>query len=237
MNELQKKYESAIEELAATSRRTGELGYATSFGGNLSCKVADDTILITPTTFSKRLIRFEDIIIINGNGDVLFAEPGKRPSGETPMHTRLYELRPDITSVVHAHPPVLTGFSMTDSDILSRPLLPEAVIEVGPVLPVDYAQPITEALAAKFEKVVDKTNVWLMKSHGATIAGRDGVARTLDLLEMIEAMAISVQAAMVVGKINEISREEVGNLENTMRDRGIPCLGDPRVVSKLTDLY
>ena len=237
MNRLQKQYSSEIETLAETSRRTGDLGYATSFGGNLSCKVADGIILITPTKVAKRLMRFEDIVIMSGSGELLYAEHGRKPSGETPMHTRLYELRPDIDAIVHAHPPVLTGFSLTDCDILSRPLLPETIIEVGPVLPVNYAEPISQALAAQFEMVAAKSNVWLMKNHGVTIAGRDGVARTLDLLEMTEALAVSVAAALAAGGVIEIAREEVENLENTMRDRDIPCPGDPRVISKLTDIY
>ena len=237
MNQLQKQYHDEIEILAGTSRRTGEMGYATSFGGNLSCKLDDDIILITPTKVEKRLMRFEDIVIMSNTGKLLFAEEGRAPSGETPMHRRLYELRPDIDAIVHAHPPVLTGFSLTDCDLLSRPLLPESIIEVGPVLAVDYAEPISEALAARFEMVAAKSNVWLMKNHGVTIAGRDGIARTLDLLQMTEAMAISVATALAVGGIKEIPPQEVANLENTMRDRDIPCPGDPRAISKLTDMY
>ena len=78
------------------------------------------------------------------------------------MHLRLYEKRPDINALVHAHPPVLTGFSMTDCDVLSRPLLPEPIIEVGPVISVDYAEPISEALAEKFDAAAEKTNAWLV---------------------------------------------------------------------------
>lgn len=237
MKQLQKQYRSEIETLAETARRTAELGYATSFGGNLSCKLADDIILITPTKTAKRLIHFEDIVIVSSSGELLFAQDCRKPSGETPLHARLYELRPDINAIVHAHPPVLTGFSLTDCDLLSRPLLPENITEVGPVLPVDYAEPISAALAAQFEKVAAKSNVWLMKNHGVVIVGREGVARTLDLLEMTEAMAISVATALAVGDINEIVPQEVANLEKTMRTRGISCPGDPRVNRKLTDIF
>jgi L-fuculose-phosphate aldolase len=237
MNELQKKYESQIEELAETSRRLGELGFVTSHGGNLSYKVDDDVILITPTKVLKRKIRFEDIIIITNEGKELYSAADRKKTGETPMHVHLYKIRPDINALVHAHPPVLTGFSMTDCNILARPLLPEPIIELGPILPVNYAEPISDALAAEFDTVVEKSNAWLMKNHGIIIASTEGVGRTLDLLELAEAQAISVRTGLAVGKINEIPRDEVKNLENTIRIRNIPRVGDPRKIKSLIDIY
>ncbi len=237
MDAVQKKYEKEIEELVVASRRLGELGYVTSHGGNLSYKVESNVVLITPTKVVKRGMTFDDIVAVRPDGSVLFASPGRKPTGEIPMHLRLYEKRPDINALVHAHPPVLTGFSMTDCDVLSRPLLPEPTIEVGPVIPVDYAEPISESLAEKFDAVVKKTNVWLMKNHGVTICSSEGVARALDLLEMTEALAKSAATALAAGKVNEIPREEVEKLENTISARNLPRPGDPRVIKTLTDMY
>lgn len=237
MDAVQKKYREQIEDLVDASCRLGELGYVTSHGGNLSYKVESNVVLITPTKVVKRGMTFDDIVVVKSDGSVLFASPSRKPTGETPMHLRLYEKRPDINALVHAHPPVLTGFSMTDCDVLNRPLLPEPTIEVGPVISVDYAEPISEALAEKFDAVVEKTNAWLMKNHGVTICSSEGIARALALLEMTESLAKSAMTALVVGKINEIPREEVEKLENTINTRNLPRPGDPRVVKTLTDLY
>lgn len=237
MNELQEKYRAEIEELAEASRRLGELGYVASHGGNLSYRLDDDVMLITPTKVVKRRMTFEDIVAVKPDGSTLFVTPGRKPTSETPMHVRLYGLRPDIKALVHAHPPVLTGFSMARSDILARPILPEVIIEVGPILTVNYAQPGSEALAAGFDAVAAKSNAWLMRNHGIMIAGTEGIARTVDLLEMAESMAVGVAAGLAAGRIDEIPREEVEKLENTMSARNLARPGDPRVIKKLTDLY
>ena len=95
-------------------------------------------------------------MILDVNGNVLFSDNDRKPTGETPMYIRILNKRPDIKGLVHAHPPVLTGFSLTDTDLLSKPLLPEPILEVGPVISVEYAEPVFEKLAIEFDKVIHK---------------------------------------------------------------------------------
>jgi ribulose-5-phosphate 4-epimerase/fuculose-1-phosphate aldolase len=115
--------------------------------------------------------------------------------------------------------------------------LPEPVIEVGPVLPVGYAEPLSDELARSFDRVIHRADAFLMQSHGCVICGREGPARTLELLEMIEATAYSVFVAMVVGKAAEIPEAGVRDLERTRQTRGLPLPGDPGAVQSLTGLY
>ena len=234
MHELQCKYRAEIQELAEVSAKLGRLGYVASHGGNLSAKLDDGMILITPTKVPKEEMVFTDIVIVDANGKTLFAAEGRKPTGETPMHTHIYRLRPDLKSLIHAHPPILTGFSLTDSRILARPILPEPVLELGPILSIPYAEVVSMDLAREFESVVPFSNAWLMKNHGITIGSADTPRRTLGLLQMAEAMADSIRTAMIItGKVNEISREEVAKLENVLRKRGLPFPGAPEVVKSL----
>lgn len=238
MSDITTRYADQIDELVDATRRLGELNYVTSHGGNLSYRVSDDIVLITATKRVKRLATADDVVAVGTDGSVLHAAAGRKPTGETPMHLRLYELRPDLHGLVHAHPPVLTGFALTDSEILSRPLLPEPIIEVGPVVSIEYAEPITDTLADLFAEATRFSNAWLMRNHGVTVGSTHGVMRALDLMEMIEAMAISVQTALSIGgPVNEIPRHEVKNLENTLKSRDMAFPGDPRYVSGLTELY
>lgn len=234
MHELQQKYQAEIQELAEVSAKLGHLGYVASHGGNLSMKLDDGTILITPTKVPKEEMTFEDIVAVDADGNTLFAAEGRKPTGETPMHTHIYRLRPDLKSLIHAHPPILTGFSLTDSRILERPILPEPVLELGPILSIPYAEVVSMDLAREFESVVPFSNAWLMKNHGITIGSADTPRRTLGLLQMAEAMADSIRTAMIVtGKVNEIPREEVAKLERVLRKRGLPFPGAPEVVKSL----
>lgn len=238
MHELQCKYRAEIQELADVSAKLGRLGYVASHGGNLSSKMDDRTILITPTKVPKEEMVFDDIVAVDAEGNVLFAADSRKPTGETPMHTHIYRLRPDLKSLIHAHPPVLTGFSLTDSRILARPILPEPVLELGPILSIPYAEVVSMDLAREFESVVTFSNAWLMKNHGITIGSADTPRRTLGLLQMLEGMADSIRTAMMIdGKVNEIPREEVAKLEKVMIKRGLPFPGDPKAVSSLISSF
>ncbi len=238
MHEIQYKYQAEIQELAEVSAKLGRLGYVASHGGNLSAKLDDGTILITPTKVPKEEMVFEDITAVDAEGNVLFADGNRKPTGETPMHTYIYRLRPDLKSLIHAHPPCLTGFSLTDSRILTRPILPEPVLELGPILSIPYAEVISMDLAREFETVVPFSNAWLMKNHGITIGSADTPSRTLGLLQMAEAMADSIRIAMIItGKVNEIPREEVAKLDRVLQKRGLPFPGAPEVVKSLIPLF
>ena len=239
MSNLAEKYSSEMAEVAEAARRLAERNYVASHGGNLSYKVDDNVVLITPTKVEKRVMQPEDIVIVSADGtETLYAAEGRRPTGETPMHTRLLHKRPDLNAIVHAHPPALTGFSLLEDEILARPILPEPALEVGPIRSVAYAEPITDALAAEFDRVLPYSNAWLMRNHGVTIGSSEGITRAMGFMDMLEAMAGSVATALSSGRpIAEIPREEVANLENTLSTRNMPRPGDPRVIKSLMDLF
>lgn len=238
MHDFQKQYTQQIQDLADAANRMAQLGYVTSHGGNLSYRVEDDVILITPTKVEKRRLTFEDIVAVDMQGNTVFAGEGRKPTGETPIHTRLLRNRPDLNALVHAHPPVLTGFSMSDCKrYLARPLLPEVVIEVGPILDVPYAEPISEELAERFDEVIALSNAWLMLNHGVVVGSSEGIERAADFMQMIEQMAMGVHVAATAGGVTEISRDEVANLEKTLATRNMPRPGDPRTIKSLLELY
>ncbi|MCK5128634.1 MAG: class II aldolase/adducin family protein [Clostridiales bacterium] len=237
MNTLQQKYKSQIEELVKTTRRLGKIGYVTSFGGNLSIRADEDVVAITPTKVAKRKMKFDDIVLVNMKGEVLYTAPNRKPTGETSMHLNILNKRPDAKGVIHAHPPILTGFAAAHSQLLARPILPEPIIEVGPILNAEYAEPVSEDLAKTFNPVILKTNAWLMNNHGITICNCEGIGRTLELLEMLEALAQSVVVALACGKVEEIPKDEVKKLENTIISRGLPLPGLPGYNKSLCTLY
>jgi L-fuculose-phosphate aldolase len=237
MHSFQKRFKEEIDEMVESSNRLGEQGFATSQGGNLCFRVDNDILLITPTKVAKRNIIFDDIVAIDMKGETIFATEGRQPSGEKYMYLKIIDKRPDIKAVIHAHPPVLTGFAISGSKMLERPFLPEVVFELGPVLPVEYKEPITEDLAKAFEKVIHKGNAFMMKNHGITICSPYSVLRALDMMEMLEAQAKSLITASILGGVEEIPMDGVKDLENTLRNRNLKLPGDPRYIKSLTQLY
>ena len=237
MNELQRKYQSQIEELAAAANRLAELGFVTSQGGNLSLRADEDVILITPTKVAKADVRFEDICAIDMTGRVLHAKEGRKPTGEWPFHLRIMQKRPDVKGIMHAHPPILTGYAIAGVDVMATPFLPECAIEVGPMIMVPYAQPGSDKLAEMFDEPLKHSNGFLMENHGALMTSPDGVMRTVDMLEMMENAAQSALIALQLGRFKAIPDSELPDLEAVMRSRGLPMPGEQGYNKTLKDCF
>ncbi len=238
MSDIAKRFEKEIDELTQSSRRLAELGYVSSHGGNLSARVAEDVVIITPTRVPKRGMTREYICAVDMAGNVLHAAEGRGPTGETPMHLGIFRARPDVNAVLHGHPPIMTGFACSPrADLLARPVLPEPVVEVGPGVLTDYAEPLTEELARTFDKHLQTHNFFLMKNHGVTILSREGIERALDFMVMLEKQAMTVLVAELLGGTVELTRKDVRGLGTVARTRKLPFPGAPGVVSDFEGLF
>ena len=238
MNDFQKKYQSGIEELAAGANRLAALGFVTSQGGNLSLRADENVILITPTKVAKADVRFEDICAIDMTGKVIYAKEGRRSTGEWPFHLRIMQHRPDVKGIIHAHPPILTGFAIAGGDIMQRAYLPESAFEIGPMMMVPYAVPLSDELAENFDAVIEKSNGFLMENHGCLMVSPEGLKRCLEMIEMMEAQGKSMLVAKLLGNLQTLGRTEVDRLEiDVMRVRNMPMPGLPGAVKRLSDIY
>ncbi len=231
-----KKYEKQVGDFLRVCRRLSELLYVTSHGGNLASRLEKNLLLITPTKMNKAEVTASDLVFINLSGERVAGRSA--PTGETPMYLNLFRERPDIDSVIHCHPPYTNAFAVTGgSNWLMRPTFPETTIEVGPVPVVPYAEPLTGRLADNFLPYLKRYNAFLMENHGLVVISSEGVARAMQLIEILETTSISLLHALSLGKLKEISREDVQNLDNTMKTRKLPLIGAPGVNRSLVELY
>jgi len=104
-------------------------------------------------------------------------------------------------------------------------------------LAVDYAAPLSDALAAAFDKVLARSNAFLMKSHGVMVCAREGVGRALEFTEMLEAMAKSLAVAHGLGNVDVLAPEALDELEQVLKTRGLGLPGAPGAVKSLRELY
>ena len=230
------KYQAEIRDFTMVCKRLADRMYVTSQGGNLSYKLEDNLILISPTCVCKSEISEMDVVFIDLEGKTV--EGTRKPTGEVPMYLNFYRDRPDINSVIHCHPPYSNTFAILKGiNWLMRPVFPETVAEVGPVPVVPYGEPLTQRLADNFAPFVEKYNAFLMENHGLTILSPADIRRTMQLVEILEVSAISILQALAVGEVKELSREDVQNLENTMRTRKLPMIGAPGANKSMVDLY
>jgi L-fuculose-phosphate aldolase len=230
------KYAREIQEFTAVCRRLSDLMYVTSHGGNLAYRLEEDLILMTPTRVCKSQVAADDVVFIDLGGRTV--EGCREPTGEKPMYLNFFRDRPDVRSVIHCHPPYTNTFAVLEGENwLMRPVFPETVVEVGPVPIVPYGEPLTQQLADNFLPFVKRYNAFLMQNHGLVIMSPADIQRTMQLIEILEVTSISILQALAVGKVRELSRKDVQDLENTRRTRQLPLIGAPELDQSLVELF
>lgn len=137
--------------------------------GNISARLDKEQILITPSGLPLGELESDNLVLVDMNGAVL--EGDHKPSSELLGHLYLYERRPEISAVVHAHPPYATAFAVAGVE-LEWQTLPELVVFVGPVVLTPYAAPGTPEVPEALEPYVQKHNAFLLRNHGLITLGR-----------------------------------------------------------------
>jgi L-fuculose-phosphate aldolase len=192
-------------EIVAVCRRLFERGLIAGPDGNVSVRVAPDRILVTPSGMSKVDVREHDLVELDLTGRQL--RGSHRASSEVAMHLRAYRRRPDVNAVVHAHPPVATGFAVA-GETFEACVLPEMIFQVGWVPLVPYATPGTEDVADRFEPYLAEHDAFLMANHGATTLGRTLVSAH-QRMESLEHTARILLTARLLGRVNTLGPADV----------------------------
>lgn len=204
-------------EIVQVCKRLYEKGLIAGPDGNVSVRIAPDRLLVTPAGMSKVDVTVDDLVELSLEGKHL--RGSRRASSEVLMHLRIYRRRPDVHAVVHAHPPIATGFAVAGESFASC-VLPEMIFQVGWVPLVPYATPGTPQLADAFEPYVASHDAFLMANHGATTVGP-----TLTLahqrMESLEHSARILLTARTLGRVNTLTAPQVEALVDA-RKRALP---------------
>lgn len=203
-------------DIVEIGRRLWLRGFVASNDGNISVRIGDDRLLMTPTGVSKGFMTPDMMVITDMDGTLVSGAPGRRPSSEMKMHLVAYRERPDVKAVVHAHPPLATGFAVAGFP-LDRAVLAEVVTTLGSVPIAEYATPSTEELPEAVRPFVRAHDGMLLANHGALTLGSD-LYSAYYKMETIEHFARISLVARQLGRENLLSREEVDRLQG-LRDR------------------
>lgn len=199
----------------------GALSYQRNFivgaDGNISARLADGTILITPAGAMKGFLQPAQIAHIDMRGEVVDGGPGA--STERGIHIVAYEERPEMKAVVHAHPPHAVAMTIAGID-LQTPFIPEVVATIGGIPTVPFGTPGTDELGESIRATLRCSDTVLMTHHGSVTLG----ANLLDAykkLDMIEHTARILYLAHSVGRAQPLARENVEKLMKMRKDLGI----------------
>ena len=209
--------ESARADIVEIGRRLHERAYVASNDGNISVRLDGDRLLTTPKGVSKGFMTPDMLVVTDLDGRKLAGE--RDPSSELLMHLAVYRRRPDVGAVVHAHPPVATGFAVAGIP-LDRAVLAEVVTTLGSIPIADYGTPSTQELADAVDTHIKVHDGLLLANHGAiTVAG--SAMGAYYKMETIEHFARISLVARLLGRERLLSREEVNRLQDLRGTYGI----------------
>jgi L-fuculose-phosphate aldolase len=157
-------------DMCAVGRMMHERGYVAATDGNISVRLDPRHILTTPTGMCKGMLTPDDLVITDLEGKKTIGR--RNPSSELAMHLLVYNRRPEINAVCHAHPPTATGYAAAGMP-LNKALLCELVISLGSVPVAPYGMPGTNELAETIEPLVESYDAILLANHGVVTYGPD----------------------------------------------------------------
>jgi len=157
------------QELIRVCRKLEEKGLIAANDGNVSCRMGEDRLLITPSGTSKGELKPEDFLLVDLRGEVLGGS-GK-PSSELRMHLLVYQERAEIQAVVHAHPPLLTAFTLAGIPFMAE-ALPEVWLTIGPVPTAPYGTPTTQEVPDSIVPFLRNHQAILLERHGSLTLGK-----------------------------------------------------------------
>lgn len=205
-----------------------QLGLTTTSGGNISVLDEEGNIWITPKGVDKGNLAPYDIVKVDMDGHV---EGKHYPSSELPFHRAIYEARPDLKAIIHAHPPALVSFSIVRK-IPDTRALPQAQHLCGLVGYAPYKLPgstdLGESIAAEFNSGF---NCVIMENHG-TVVGGSNLLKAFQRFETLEFCARSIIKANEIGQAKFLSNEQILQFEH--RENRLPEFesGEPGSLEK-----
>lgn len=170
MEKLDPTFMHPRDQITAIISRIYKAGMTTTSGGNISIIDSAGDIWVTPSAIDKGSLNRKDIVCMKKDGTL---KGHHKPSSELPFHKAIYQARPDIKAIIHAHPPALVSFSI----VRQKPnmnIIPQAKNVCGSVGYAHYAIPggdeLGKAIAQEF---LDGHDAVIMENHGAVVGGSD----------------------------------------------------------------
>lgn len=197
------------DQIALVIERIYRRALTTTSGGNISMIDDNGDIWITPSAVDKGSLQPSDIVCVKRDGTIV----GKhKPSSEFPFHKAIYEVRPGLKAVIHAHPPALVSFSIIRKTPNTNIMLHARQV-CGPIGYAEYKLPGSEALgksiASEFQKGI---NAVIMENHGTVVGGKN-LSDAFQRFETLEFCARAIIYGNMVGKPQYLSDEDIDAFE------------------------
>ena len=207
--------QTARREIVRIGKLMYERSYVVSSDGNVSVRLDDGRIVATPTMTCKGRMTEDSLAVTDATGRPL---SNRKASSELAMHILIYNERPDVKAVCHAHPPHGTAFAVAGLAI-DQPILSEVILTLGCVPLASYGTPSTDELTQAMQPLVKYHNALLMANHGAVAYGGD-IWQAFDRLETLEHTARIAILSRILGGSKNLPVDAIEKLINVREAAG-----------------
>ncbi|MCB0365453.1 MAG: class II aldolase/adducin family protein [Bdellovibrionaceae bacterium] len=185
--------------------------------GNVSYRVSDEHIIMTPSGRAKAFLKREEMTAVDLAGEVLSG----KPSNEMLMHLEIYRQCPKAKAVVHAHPPHAVAWSVARPDLAELPAtaLAEVILTTGGIPIVPYARPGTSAMGEVLRPYLPDHRLMVLSRHGGLSWGED-LDEAVNGMERLEHSAQMLAIAQGLGGLTSLPEDEVRQLKELRKQIG-----------------
>ena len=197
------------DQIVMIISRIYKRGMTTTSGGNISVIDENKDIWVTPSAVDKGSLRPSDIMCVKGDGTIIGQH---KPSSEFPFHKAIYEMRPDIKAIIHAHPPALVSFSIVH-EIPNTNIISQAKYICGPIGYAAYELPGSDLLGKRIATEFKKGFMAIiMENHGTVLGGSD----LLDAFQRFETLEFSARTILygkTIGTPHYLTNAQIDDFE------------------------
>ncbi len=206
---------SPMAEISKEIIEIGKIAYSQGIisgcSGNISARYNQTKVLVTASGTHKGMLEFEDIISCDLGQKHVVEQHGRKISSEIKLHTFIYQNRPEVNAIIHAHPVYSIVASLVDFDF-NKHLLPETVLSLGSIKIAKYATPTTSDLVGSIKNYVRKgVNNIVLERHG-TLNIAPSLKTAFANLETMEHVAKISIIAKMIGCSDTLSETEIDKL-------------------------
>jgi L-fuculose-phosphate aldolase len=187
-------------QMADYARRLHARGWVANHDGNISARLPGGRFLCTPTATSKAEVTADGLVVVDEAGAKVGGKG--RPFSEIGLHLAVYRSRPDVQAVIHAHPVTATGFAVAGC-ALDVPFIAEAVVSVGPGIPLVPVAAPGPAAAQALAPFAGTYDVVLLGGHGVMAWG-DDIEQAYLRVELCEHLARIALVARQLGGVRPL---------------------------------
>jgi L-fuculose-phosphate aldolase len=208
MLSTQEKYIS--QEIIETCQKLHSKNLLAAADGNVSVRLSEDRILMTPSGKPKSFIHPEDMAILTLSGQVLQGNP----SSERKMHLKVFQSCPEAQAVIHAHPPTAVALSIARPQWKEVPCesFAELILAMGSLPIAPYARSGTSEMAEVLHPYLqDGARAMILQRHGALTWGESLMEAYMGM-ERIEHICEVLMKAELLGGATPLPESEIKEL-------------------------